>query len=77
MCSYYAIKISIAVLKVSSRIVMNNMRMILVPITFMVVILTWIAFYVYALVYLLSCGEMVQKQASVPGYGEIVTYTTF
>jgi hypothetical protein len=56
MCSYFAIKISIAVLKVSSRIVMNNMRMVLVPVTFMVVILSWIVFYGYALVYLLSCG---------------------
>jgi hypothetical protein len=68
MCSYYSIKISITVLKVSARIVMNNMRMIFVPIIGMLVTLVWIGFFVYSLVYLLSCGEMVTTSVEIPGF---------
>lgn len=58
LCAFYAIKISIKVLRVSAKIIMNNLRMILIPIVGMVILVGWIGFYAYSLVWLMSCGEM-------------------
>lgn len=56
LCVYYAIKISIKVLRVSAKIVMNNLRMILIPLSGIVVMVVWILFYGYSLLWLVSCG---------------------
>jgi hypothetical protein len=61
LCTYYAIKISIKVLRVSAKIVMNNLRMILIPLAGMLVMVVWILFYGYSLLWLMSCGKMVQN----------------
>jgi hypothetical protein len=61
LCAYYAIKISIKVLRVSAKIVMNNLRMILIPLFGIVVMVVWILFYGYSLLWLMSCGKMVSN----------------
>jgi hypothetical protein len=61
LCTYYAIKISIKVLRVSAKIVMNNLRMILIPVAGIIVMVVWILFYGYSLLWLMSCGKMVQN----------------
>ena len=61
LCTYYAIKISIKVLRVSAKIVMNNLRMILIPVVGILVMVVWILFYGYSLLWLMSCGKMVQN----------------
>ena len=58
LCSYMAIKISIKVLRVAAKVIMGNMRMILVPVVGMVAILIWVLFFAYSLLWLMSCGEM-------------------
>jgi len=60
LCTFYAIKISIKVLRVSAKIVMNNLRMILIPLFGMAVMVVWILFYGYCMLWLMSCGDMVQ-----------------
>jgi hypothetical protein len=59
LCTFYAIKISIKVLRVSAKIVMNNLRMILIPIFGLLVMVVWILFYGYSMLWLMSCGKMV------------------
>lgn len=60
LCTFYAIKISIKVLRVSAKIVMNNLRMILIPVFGIVVMVVWILFYAYSLLWLMSCGKMTE-----------------
>ena len=57
-CLYYSIKISVRVLKTASKIITRNMRMIIVPLFGIVVVTCWVAFSVYFLLYLGSCGEI-------------------
>jgi hypothetical protein len=57
LCAFYAIKISIKVLRVSAKIIMNNLRMIIIPIIGIVVMIVWILFYAYSLLWLFSCGD--------------------
>lgn len=78
LCTYYAIKISIKVLRVSAKIVMNNLRMILIPLFGIAVMVVWILFYGYSLLWLMSCGQMVSNQVIVPGTGTVLgTYQSF
>ena len=58
LCTFYAIKISIKVLRVSAKIVMSNLRMILIPLAGILVMSVWILFYGYSLLWLMSCGKM-------------------
>ena len=55
-CLYYSIKISIKVLRTSAKVIMSNMRMIIVPLLGIVGIVCWVAFFTYGLLYLMSCG---------------------
>jgi len=57
-CSYYSIKISVRVLKTASKIITRNMRMVIVPVIGIVVVTCWIAFSVYFLLWVMSCGEI-------------------
>ena len=57
-CMYYSIKISVKVLKTASKIITRNMRMIIVPVVSIIFITCWVAFSVYMLLYLMSCGEV-------------------
>lgn len=66
LCTFYAIKISIKVLRVSAKIVMNNLRMILIPVFGIVVMVVWILFYAYSLLWLMSCGKMTEQYVTVP-----------
>lgn len=57
---------------------MNNLRMILIPLAGILVMVVWILFYGYSLLWLMSCGKMVQSQVIVPGTGTVLgTYETF
>lgn len=58
LCTFYAIKISIKVLRVSAKIIMNNLRMIVIPVVGMGIMVVWIVFYAYSLLWLMSCGDM-------------------
>ena len=57
-CLYYSIKISVRVLKTSSKVIMRNMRMVIVPVTGFIIITGYLAFSVYFLLYLMSCGNI-------------------
>lgn len=72
LCTYYAIKISIKVLKVSAKIVSRNLRMVIVPLIGIVVMVVWICFYAYCLLWLMSCGEMIK--VDVPLVGSYYSY---
>ena len=63
-CLYYSIKISVRVLKTTSKIITRNMRMIIVPIIGIAVIVIWVCFSIYFLLWLMSCGAIEKK--SVP-----------
>jgi len=69
LCSYMAIKVSVKVLRVSAKIIMSNMRMIIVPVVGMVMILAWILFFGYSLLWLMSCGDMQDNQLTNPVTG--------
>jgi hypothetical protein len=78
LCTFYAIKISIKVLRVSAQIIMSNLRMIIVPIIGIVVMIAWIMFYAYSLLWLMSCGDLLQKQVRNPVTDEVIgTYVTY
>ena len=70
-CLYYSIKISVRVLKTSAKVIMRNMRMVLVPVIGFILISAYLAFSIYFLLYLMSCGEM----QVVESFG--VQYTTY
>ncbi len=61
LCCFYAIKISIKVLRVSAKIIMSNLRMIIVPLVGVIVMIVWILFYAYAVLWLMSCGDLQQN----------------
>lgn len=61
-CLYYSIVISIKVLKTSAKVIMNNMRMIIVPLIGIAFIVCWLAFFTYGLLYLLSCGTITEQE---------------
>jgi len=63
-CLYYSIKISVRVLKTASKIITRNMRMIIVPLVGIAFIICWVAFSVYFLLYLGSCGKI--EKVEVP-----------
>ena len=67
-CLYYSIKISIKVLKTSAKVIMNNMRMIIVPLLGIAVIICWFAAFTYGLLYLMSCGDIVLKENALLTY---------
>lgn len=50
----------------SAKIVMNNLRMILIPVFGIVVMVVWILFYAYSLLWLMSCGKMTEQYVIVP-----------
>ena len=78
LCSYQAIKISIRVLKVAAKVIMSNLRMIIVPVVGIVAILAWILFFAYSLLWLMSCGDMKSNQYINPVTNEIMgTYVTY
>ena len=39
---------------------MNNMRMIIVPVVGIALIICWVAFFTYGLLYLMSCGNIIE-----------------
>lgn len=61
LCCFYAIKISIKVLRVSAKIIMTNLRLIIVPLVGVVIMIVWILFYAYAILWLMSCGDLTQN----------------
>jgi len=61
LCSYSAIKISVKVLRVAAKVIMSNLRMIIVPVVGIVTIVVWIIFFAYSMLWLMSCGEMVSN----------------
>ena len=71
-CLYYSIKISVRVLKTSAKVIMRNMRMVIVPIIGFIFISGYLAFSVYFLLYLMSCGEKEVVETFGVSY---VTYT--
>lgn len=78
LCTFYAIKISIKVLRVSAKIIMNNLRMIVIPVIGMGIMVVWIVFYAYSLLWLMSCGDMKQQQLISPVTNDVVgTYVTY
>lgn len=68
LCTYYAIKISIKVLKVSAKIISRNLRMVIVPLIGIVVMCIWICFYAYSVLWLVSCGDMTLIETPVGSY---------
>lgn len=78
LCAFYAIKISIKVLRVSAKIIMNNLRMVIIPVVGIVVMIVWILFYAYSLLWLMSCGDLKQNQVTVPVSGDVIgSYVTY
>lgn len=78
LCTFYAIKISIKVLRVSAKIIMNNLRMIIIPITGIIIMSVWILFYAYCLLWLMSCGKLEQHTVYAPVTNEAIgTYVTY
>lgn len=73
LCCWYSLKIAIKVLRTAARVIMNNMKMVVVPIFQIVVTVAWIGASVYALFWLLSCGEIMTN--TVPGTS--LTYRTY
>lgn len=61
LCCFYAIKISIKVLRVSAKIIMGNLRLIIVPLVGVAIMIVWILFYAYAILWLMSCGDLTQN----------------
>jgi hypothetical protein len=66
---YYSIKISISVLRTAAKVIMRNMRMVIVPITGFIIVTAYLAFSIWFLLYLMSCGEItVHTQFGVSYY---------
>lgn len=63
-CMYYSIKISVRVLKTAAKIITRNMRMIIVPVIGVCIVTLWVAFSIYFLLYLMSCGKI--EKENVP-----------
>ena len=57
-CLYYSIKISVRVLRTAAKIITRNMRMVIVPLIGIICTVCWIAFSVYFLLWVMSCGEV-------------------
>ena len=77
-CMYYSIKISVRVLKTASKIITRNMRMIIVPIVSIIVVTLWVAFFIYFLLWVASCGEINKQTFTlVDGFTKEYTYYTY
>ena len=76
-CMYYSIKISVKVLKTSAKIITRNMRMILVPVIGICVAILWLSWCVYFLLWIMSCGEVVQKSYSITPFSAPTYYYTY
>ena len=75
-CLYYSIKISVRVLRTSAKIITRNMRMVIVPIVGVACVIIWIAFSVYFLLWIMTCGEI--ETVKVPGVPGIdIYYSTY
>ena len=61
-CMYYSIKISVRVLKTSSKIITRNLRMVIVPLIGFLMTVTWVCFSVYFLLWVMTCGEVDKKR---------------
>jgi len=66
-CLYYSIKISVRVLKTASKIITRNMRMVIVPVIGVAVVTAWVAFSVYFLLWVMSCGEIEREEVPLIG----------
>ena len=66
LCCWYSIKIAVKVLRTSARIIMGNLRMILVPIVSIAITAVWIAASLYFFIWLLSTGDIITLQAPIP-----------
>lgn len=73
LCCWYSLKIAIKVLRTAARVIMNNMKMIVIPLFQIVFTVAWIGVSVYALLWLASCGEITVN--TVPGTP--LTYKTY
>lgn len=58
LCCWYSIKIAVKVLRTSARIIMGNLRMVLIPIISILFTAVWIAASMYFMLWLLSCGKI-------------------
>ena len=61
-CLYYSIKISVRVLKTASKIITRNMRMVIVPFIGICIVTAWVAFSVYFLLWVMSCGKIEREE---------------
>jgi hypothetical protein len=46
---------------VSAKIIMGNLRLIIVPLVGVAIMIVWILFYAYAILWLMSCGDLTQN----------------
>ena len=60
-CMWGSIKISVRVLRVAAKVIAQNLRVILIPITGICIILGWVFFFIYGLLWILSTGEIVAE----------------
>lgn len=58
LCCWYSLKIAIKVLRTAARVIMNNMKMIVIPLFQIAITVAWIGASVYSLLWLASCGEI-------------------
>jgi len=75
LCCWFSLKIAIKILKVSARVIMNNMRMVVIPLFQIVLTVVWIGLSLYCFLWLMSVGEPTKKCTAL-GVGE-VCYTTY
>lgn len=64
MCS--RIKLCIAIVKCSARFVADTSSVLIVPVIFFVITLTFVAYWIYVSANLLSVGEISKKPKSLP-----------
>lgn len=73
LCCWYSIKIAIKVLRVAARVIMNNLKMVLIPMLMICVTVVWIAGSIYCFMWILSCGELTVEQVPIIG----LSYTKY
>jgi hypothetical protein len=76
-CMWGSIKISVRVLRVAAKVVAQNLRVILVPVSGIILILCWVFFFIYGLLWLMSTGEIVSKEYTPPLSSTSYPYKSF
>jgi len=75
LCSWYSIKIAVKILRTSSRVIMSNMRMIIIPIFQIIFTVAWLGGSIYFLLWLLSCGKI--EVVTVDILSIVYSYSTY